>query len=213
MNEAFDYLLIGLSALANFFYLWRLSPYSAIKKWCSTIVLILLLLPIILPLIIIPEHLMLLNMPSFILWGFTAYYYSRTMPAIISIFSICMLILFYFTNIGIPGATIRTLLFQNTAFQDVFFYKYIWLAFIGLFLLSLSCLRPLMAKSTSALERYGVVYWVYAISACMLVPWSLCAIVMAKQRGLLSGAIVIIVWSVIQFVKHIRHAKDESITN
>lgn len=209
MNEAFDYLLLGLSTLANFIYLWWSSSYSAIKKLCLTIVFVLLWVPII----ILPEYLMLISMLSFIHWGFTAYYYNRLMPVIIGGFSIFMLILFYFTDIGFPGATMRVLLFHETALQDTVWYKFIWLAFAGLILLPLSCIYSLLANKISAVKQRGFLYGLYIISACMWIPWSLLAMVIVKQRGLLAGAIVIIVWSAIQFIKHIRHAKDENITN
>lgn len=209
MNEAFDYLLLGLSTLANFVYLWRNSSYSVIKKSCLTIVFVLLWVPII----ILPEYLMPVNILPFIHWGFTAYYYSRKMPVIIGGFSIFMLILFYFTDAEVSGVTMRVLLFHETAFQDTVWYKFIWLAFVGLILLPLSCIYSLLTNKISAAKQRGFLYGLYVIFACMWIPWSLLAMVLVKQRGLLAGAIVITVWSAIQIIKRIRHAKDENITN
>ena len=206
MNEAFDYLLLGLSTLSNFIYLWRNCSYSAIKKLCLTIVFVLLWIPII----ILPEYLMLISMLSFIHWGFTAYYYNRLMPVIIGGFAICMFVLFYFTNTGFPGATMRVLLFQDTPFQDTILYKFIWLAFVGLILLFLSCIYSLLANRISIVKQRGLLYGLYIISACMWIPWSLFATVMVKQRGLFAGAIVIIVWAVSQLVKQIKHSQKDT---
>lgn len=139
------------SVIANILHVWAFSGYLKKKKIIVTIILVLMILfaPIL--------HLII-----------TCWFYRRFMPFVIGAFSVFMLFSFLFTDI-LPRITGIDMMFEFKGTVRTF----AWIAFIGLFSLTLPLFRPLCKKikdKISGLEQYALSSLLYIVATLMLLP-------------------------------------------